>query len=165
MSFQFDASAFLDLPIDVPLVRRPPIPPQDYLATIKDVTVRQWQSKDKVDDSGRPKSGIAYDVKVTIEVPEEIRAQVGMNTPTLDLTPGIMLDMTADGRGIDSAPGKNGTLRRWRDALDMNKPGESFVARAMIGKMLMVKIGHREYPAGSGDFFEEVSNVSKLPGG
>lgn len=163
MSYSFDASAFLDLPVDVPLVRRPPIPAADYIGAVKDVAVRQWTSKDKIDDTtGRPKSGLAYDLKITVEVPEHIRASVGMTSPTLELTTGIMLDMTADGKGIDSAPGRNGALRRWREALDMNKPGELFRAREMVGKMLTVKVGHREYPPGSGDFFEEVSNVSRL---
>lgn len=159
----FDASAYLDLPVDVPLVKRPPITAGDYIATVKDVKARQWTSKDKIDEvTGRPKSGIAYDVVISIEVPEDVRNAVGLTSPTLDLTPGIMLDMKADGTGIDTGPGKNGALRRWREALDMNKPGEVFTPRKMIGKMLTVKISHREYPAGSGDFFEEVSGVSRI---
>lgn len=160
----FDASAFLDLPVDTPMVKRPPLPATDYIATVKQVDARQWTSKDKVDEAtGRLKSGIAYDVTLTLEVPEATRLALGLTNPTLELKDGIMLEMTPDGKGIDFAPGKNNQLRRYREALDMNKPGDVFRARDMAGKMLLVKIKHEEYPAGSGDFFERVASPARLP--
>ena len=162
MSQQFDPNAFLDLPVDAPLVKRPPLPVGDYTATVKEVTARPWQSKDKVDErTGQLKSGIAYDVILTVEVPESARALVGLEQTSIELKDSIMLELTATG-SIDQAPGKNGALRRYREALDMNKPGEVFAARKMQGKMLLVKLAHREYPVGSGDLFEEVKGVARL---
>ena len=154
----FDPQAFLDLPVEAPLVKRPPIPAGDYTATIKDVTARPWQSKDKTNPDGSPKSGIAYDVALTIEVPEAARALVGLDSPTLELKDSIMLELNSAGM-VDQSPGKNGALRRYREALDMNKPGETFRARSMVGRMLTVRIIHEEY---NGDLFERVRGVAKI---
>ena len=162
---QFDPAAFLDLPVDAPSVKRPPIAAGDYTATIKDVVARLWQSKDKVDEqTGQLKSGLAYDVILTVEVPEAERTRIGLATTSLELKDGIMVDMTADGKGIDNGPGRNGQLRRYREALDMNKVGEVFRARGMLGKLLTVRLAHREYPIGSGDLFEEVKGVARIGG-
>ncbi len=162
MNQNFDPTAFLDMPVDAPLVKRPPLPIGDYTSTIKDVQVRPWQSKDKVDErTGQLKAGIAYDVFHTVEVPEAARALIGLEQTSIELKDSIMLELNAQGN-IDQAPGKNGALRRYREALDMNKAGETFSARKMIGKMLLVKLAHREYPVGSGDLFEELKGVAKL---
>ena len=40
----------------------------------------------------------------------------------------------------------------------MNKAGEAFSFRMMTGRMIRVKLGHREY---QGDIFEEVAAVAK----
>jgi hypothetical protein len=50
----------------------------------------------------------------------------------LVLTDSIMLDLNSGGM-IDYSPGKNGGLRRYRDATDLNKPGVSFKAKDLIG--------------------------------
>lgn len=144
MSLQFDPNAYLDLPIEVPLEKRPPIPIGDYYATVKDLTARQWQSKDKYDDAGQLKSGLAYDVQLELQIPEATRTMIGLAAETITLKDGIMVDLTKDG-AIDTAKGKNGQLRRYREALDMNKPGESFRPRAMVGRMLMVRVIHEIY--------------------
>ena len=158
----FDPAAFLDMPVDEANVKRPPIAVGDYTATVKDVVAAAWQSKTKTDETtGQLKSGLKYDVTLTVEVPEAERARIGLEKTSIELRDGIMLELNAQG-GIDTAPGKNGALRRYRDALDMNKPGESFKARSMIGRMLLVKIAHREYPEGSGDLSEEIKGVARL---
>jgi hypothetical protein len=86
---------------------------------------------------------------------------VGLTSPTLELKDSIMLDLNSGGM-IDYSPGKNGGLRRYRDATDLNKPGVPFKARDLVGRMVKLKIGHREYPEGSGDLFEEIKGVSKV---
>lgn len=158
MNFNFDPAAFLDLPVDAPMVKRPPIPAGDYTSQIKDVTARQWQSKDKTNADGSLKSGMAYDIVHVLNIPEAAQALSGLSSPTLELKDSVMLELNAQG-AIDTGAGKNGQLRRYRDALDMNKPGETFRARSMIGKMLLVKVAHREY---QGDIFEEIKGVAKL---
>ncbi len=68
-----------------------------------------------------------------------------------------MLDLNESG-SIDWGKGRNGALRRWREALDMNKPGEAFSIRQMVGRPILVKIKHRSY---QGELYEEVDSVSK----
>jgi hypothetical protein len=159
---QFDPAAFLDVPVEEVLVKRPPIDVGDYVATIKDVTAAAWASKSKVDEkTGALKSGLKYDLTLTVEVPDSVRERIGLDKTTIELRDGIMLELNSGG-GIDTAPGKNGALRRWRDATDLNKPGVPFTARQFIGKMVMLKIAHREYPEGSGDLVEQISGIGRI---
>ena len=150
---QFDPQAFLDLPVDTVFEKRPPLPVGDYIATIKDITPRPWTGK-----NDPTKSGMAYDVQLTLEVPAEVQAAIGITLPTLQLKDSIMLDLTVEG-AFDGAPGRNRQLRNYREALDMNKPGETFRAREMIGKMLLVKVGHETY---QGNLMERVNGVAKV---
>jgi hypothetical protein len=157
----FDPATFLDMPITEEQAPRPPITPGDYTAVIKEVTSEPWQSKDKVDENGRLKSGMKYNVILTVEVPEAERERTGLSFPTLELRDGIMLELNAQG-GIDTGKGKNDKLRRYREALDMNKAGVTFRASQMAGKALTVRIGHTEWPVGSGNLREEVKGVARL---
>ncbi len=136
---QFDPASFLDATITEPTVKRPPLPVGDYTAVIGEVTARAWQGK--ADPS---KSGIAWDVPLTLEVPAEIQADLGMTQATITLKDSIMIDLTAGGT-IDNGIAKNGGLRRYREACDLNKPGDSFSARAMTGRVVKVKITHEIY--------------------
>lgn len=159
MQMQFDPNAFLDLPIEQAFERRIPLPAKDYVAQINEITVRQWTSKDKYNDDGTLKSGVAYDVTLDIQIPEDLREQLKYEKNSLVLKDSIMVDLNAQG-GLDTAPGKNGAMRRYREALDMNKPGETFRPRLMAGRMLLVRIKHEEY---QGNIQERVDSVAKLP--
>ena len=145
----FDPSTFLDATISEPSVRQPPLSPGDYHATITDVKPRQWSKKD--DPSV---TGIALDVTMKIEKDTNPGMPTGITQTTV--TQGIMLNLT-EGGAIDNAPGKNSTLRRYREALDMNKAGDVFSPRNMIGRNLKVKIKHRMY---EGEAYNEVDSVS-----
>ena len=68
-----------------------------------------------------------------------------------------MLDITPNG-ALDNAPGRNGGLRRYREACDLNKPGDSFSARQMTGKVVKVKITHELY---LDEPVERISGVTK----
>lgn len=155
---QFDPSAFLDLPVDQAFERRPPLPVKDYPAIIQDVTARQWQSKDKYNADGSPKTGIAYDVSLSLQIPLDVKDQLGLKTDTLTLKDSIMLDLNDQG-GLSTEPGANRQLRQYREALDMNKPGVAFRARDMIGRMVLVRIKHEEY---QGNIQERPAGVAKL---
>ncbi len=151
---EFDPSKFLDATTTEALVKRPPLPIGDYVGTITDISVREWNSK-KPD--AKVKSGIAFDLKVELDMTAYPHAQEVVGVPKITLTPGIMIDTTASG-AIDWSAGKNGALRRYREALGMNTPGETFSPRQMVGRLLRVKIKHREY---EGEFYDEVDSVSK----
>ena len=153
----FDPATFLDATTTEALVKRPPIPANSVLVgTITEITSRAWTSN-KPD--AKVKSGTAIDLKVEVDLTSypEIHKIVGADK--VILTPGIMIDAKEDGRSIDWGPGKNGALRRYREALDMNKPGEPFSIRQMQGRQLLVKIKHREY---QGEFYDEVDSVAKV---
>jgi len=156
MSFdvsQFDPSMFLDAELSEPTVRREPLPVGEYVATITEVTARAWQSKK---DSA--KSGIAWDIQLEVSVPEEIRTLLNIENPTLKMKDSVMIDLTDNGM-IDNGPGKNRRLRIYRDAVDMNKPGDSFSARRMAGCIIKVKVDHELY---EGNIMEKISGVAKL---
>lgn len=135
---QFDPQAFLDVSMEEALEKREVLPVGDYTAVIGEVSARAWTGK-----KDPTKSGIAWDIPLTIDVPAELQASLGLAS-TLTLKDSIMLDLT-DGGTIDTGKGKNGRLRMYREALDMNKPGEGFSARKMQGQVLTVKISHEIY--------------------
>jgi hypothetical protein len=151
MTSAFDPQILLSATTEEVLERRAPLPVGDYTATVGEVTARQWNSRDG------SKSGMALDVPLIIEVPAEVQADLGLN-PTLTFKDSIMLDLTETG-GIDYSKGKNGRLRLYRDALDMNKKGESFSPMLMTGRYLKVKIGHEDY---EGWPRERVGSVSQV---
>ena len=157
-SMTFDPAAFLDMPVDVPLERRPPLPARDYIAVIQEATPRQWTSKDKYDDQGNLKSGIAVDIVLCVQIPLDIKEAVGLKTDTLNMRDSLMIDRNAQG-GIDTAQGSNRDLRKYRIALDMNKPGETFRFSQMLGKMLLVRIKHEVW---NGDVQERIDTVAAL---
>jgi hypothetical protein len=151
---QFDTSTFLDFTTTEESVKRPPLPEGDYTAVIGDLTTREWVSpKDPT------KSGIAVDVQLRIDVPGDVQEALGLTESTLKVKDGIMLDLTPQ-KTLDMSAGKNGKLRKYRDATNNNKAGQPFNIRMLSGQVITVKIGHREYPEGSGDFFEQPTGVA-----
>src|SRR5574341_1180790 len=132
---QFDPQAFLDATIDAPLERRAPLSVQDYRAVLGELTSRAWTYKDG------SKSGIAWDVPAALEVPAELQAALSL-PPTITLKDSIMLDLTATG-AIDVSKGKNNRLRMYREAVDMNKPGDSFSARKDARRFSGCHLGSR----------------------
>lgn len=153
MSFDtsaFNPETFLDATLTEPSEKRPPLPVGDYTAIIGAITARAWQGK-----ADPTKSGIAWDIPLTIDVPAEIQVELKMDQSTLPLKDSLMLDLTANGT-IDNAPGKNRRLRAYREATDMNKPGDVFSARKMEGKIVKVKITHDLW---EGQPIEKISGV------
>ena len=151
MTSIIDPSAFLDATITEPSTKRLPLPAgRDFVAIVGEVKARTWQGK-----SDPTKSGVVMDVPLEVDLSAYSDVQIGATKVTL--TDGIMLDLTEAGM-IDNSPGKNGKLRRYREALNMNKPGDAFSFRAMQGRTIKVKISHRTY---EGDIFDQVDSVAK----
>lgn len=153
MTSAFDPASFLHATTTDSFERRPPLPVGDYTAVIGEISARSWQGK--ADPS---KSGIAYDVPLTLEIPAHIQSEMGIELSTLQLKDSIMLDLTPQGT-IDSAPGKNRGLRMYREATDLNKKGEPFSAPMLTGKVVLVKIAHEEY---EGNLMERVKGVARI---
>lgn len=152
----FDPGQFLDATTSEALVKRPPLPAgQSFIGTITEMAVREWKSKK---EDAKVKSGVAFDLKVEIDLQTYPEVQAQLNMPKVVLTPGIMIDLKEDGKTIDWGMGRNGALRRWREALGMNNPGETFSPRQMIGRQILAKIKHRVY---EGEFYDEIDSVAK----
>ena len=150
---QFDPAMFLDTTITEPSTKRNPLTAgADFVGIIGEVKSRTWTGR-----ADPTKGGVVVDVPIVVDLsayPDEAK-RVGADKVTL--TDGIMLDITEGGM-IDNSPGKNGKLRRYREALDMNKPGDAFSFRAMQGRTIKVKISHRTY---EGEIFDQVDSVAK----
>lgn len=154
----FDPQSFLDATISEPSVRRPPLPIENpatddrlYTGILGEPKPRTWQGKQ---DPSR--SGIAFDVPITIEVPGQLQQSLKLS-PTVVLQDSIMLDLTEQG-SIDNSPGKNRRLRVYRDATDLNKAGDVFSFRKLAGKVVKVKIEHEIY---QGEIMDRVNTVLK----
>jgi len=149
----FDPSAFLDSTTTEANSKRGPIPAgADVTAVIGEPKARTWTGK-----SDPTKGGIVVDVPLEIDLSAYPELQSVVGLPKVTLTDGIMLDTTPNG-GIDNAPGKNGKLRRYREALGLNEAGQPFSFRMMQGRMIKVKIKHRTY---EGEIYDEVDSVAK----
>lgn len=151
MTQQFDPAQFVDMETDVALERRPPLPPADYLGMIGEVTCVPWASKEK------GTTGLRYVVPIKLQVPPAVQQELGLNTDTIQLTDSIMLDQNENGT-LDMSPGKNSKLRKYREALGQNIPGEKWSARRMTGQPILVKVKHEIY---QGEVTDTIDGVAK----
>ena len=144
----FDPLAFVNLETTEVASRRPPIQVGDYTATVGKPLASQWVKEEK--------SGIRLTIPLRIEVPPDQKDTLRVDQ--IQLTDSVFIDATDNG-SMDWSPGKNGGLRRYREALDMNKAGESFSVARMEGRMLKVKVTHEIY---NGEIQERPAGVAKL---
>ena len=146
----FDPQSFLEATLDAPTERRPPLPVErDYTAVIGEVKSHVWSKEGK--------SGIRWEVPLLIEIPADLQGDVG-GLQNVTLSDSIFIDVTPQGT-IDNAPGRNSGLRRYREATNMNNPGDSFSARKMQGVAVKVKIKHELYME---QIQERIAGVAKL---
>lgn len=144
----FNPETFLDAAITEKLVKRPPVKVGVYTAIIGEPKIRTWQGK--ADPS---KSGLAIDVPLELQLPDDEAARVGQAKVTL--TGGGFLDALPNG-GLDMAPGKNRVLRSFYDATGLNQPGTT--PRMLQGRMVKVQVEHEIY---EGEPVERVKGVAK----
>lgn len=137
MSHVFDAEQFLNLTIDSPFIDRIPLPTGEYTAMIGTIKPRTWTNKDGT------KSGVALDIPLVVDVPAEAQQTCGFG-PTTQMTDSAMLDLVESG-GFDFGPGKNRVLKDYREATDLNRPGEKFGLTMLQGKVIRIKVTHDLY--------------------
>jgi hypothetical protein len=149
----FDPSLFLDASTTEASVKRPLIPAGlDITGTIGDIKASTWQGK-----KDPTQSGIKFDIPITFDLTAMPDLHKSIGADSVTLTDTIMLDVTENG-SIDYGPGKNGKLRRYREALGMNVPGEAFSPRAMTGRLIKAKIKHDLY---EGDVYDKIDSIAK----
>lgn len=153
MTSLFSPESFLDAQITEASVKRPPLTAgKDLIGIITAITARAWQGKE--DPS---KSGIAFDVKIEFDLSNDPVEFARVGVAKVIIQDSIMLNLT-DAGGIDLAPGKNGRLRQYREALNMNTAGEPFNPRNMVGRPIRAKIKHDPY---QGEIFDKIDSVAK----
>ena len=152
----FDPTAFLDQTTETASEKRPPVPALDYLATITDLEIKQWQSKDKYNEDGTLKSGIQFVMSLELQLPPEIQEMCKI--PKLTLVDRPMIDMLPDRTGIDYGVGKNNRLRQYREATGLNNPGQSFSPRMLVGRLIKVRVAHEDY---QGNLQERIGALAK----
>lgn len=147
----FSPDQFLDMQVteanDTVVI---PVPVGEYIAVVKEVKIRPWQSK--ADPS---KAGIALDLQWTVD-DANVKALLGRDE--VNVKQGVMLDISEAG-GFDMGRGKNIGLGRLRDALNLNKPGEPFSVQMLVGRAAKVRVEHR---AVDDQIFAEVKAVARM---
>lgn len=160
----FDPNVFLNATVTEVNDRRPPLPVENpaasdtyYTAVIGEVKMAGGVS-DK--DPSKPRNWLQALVPLAIEVPQQLQDAMKLGK-TLTLTDRAFIDMTEAGT-IDNAPGRNRRQRQYREATNMNKPGDSFSWAKLQGQVVKVKLAHRliEEPGGS-YAIEEVTGILK----
>lgn len=150
----FSPETFLDATTTEESVKRPPLPAgREFRSLIKGIKSRTWQGK-----KDPTQGGIVVDVTHEIDLsmyPDVQKLLGGIDKVTI--TDGIMLDLT-EGGSIDYSPGKNGKLRRYREACGLNVSGQAFSIRMFEGRIVLAKIKHVPY---EGDTLDNIDSVAK----
>ena len=136
MSHIFDAEQFLNITVDSPFTDRIPLPAGEYTAMIGTIKPRVWSNKTS--------SGVALDISLVVDVPAEAQQSCECG-PTMKLTDSVILDLVEGGMGFDFGPGKNRVLKDYREATDLNRPGEKFGLTMLQGRIIRIKITHDVY--------------------
>lgn len=140
MESAFDPTSFLDVTISEVMERRNPLPENVYTGIIGNVEARKGTS---TKDPANPKSWLAWDYPVTIDVPAELQGSLEL-PPNLKFTHTVFIELTTSGT-IAMGRGENNPLRLFREALDLNKPGDKFQPRMAEGRVVKVNIKHELY--------------------
>jgi hypothetical protein len=155
---QFNPEDFLNAQVTEVNERRVPLPtenPDDanglYTAVIGEVTTASGVIS-KGDKTGQP--WVSMVIPLKLEIPKQFQDSLGYS-PNFTVTDRAFLDLTPQG-GLDNGPGKNRQQKNYREATDLNKPGDVFAWRMLTGKVVKVKIAHEVY---EGAVQERVANV------
>jgi hypothetical protein len=149
---QFDPANFLDMQMtEASSTVSTPVPEGEYTGIVDgEPEIRQWTGK-----KDPTKSGLVLDITWLID-DATVKAELGREKVTCRQS--IMLDLNSNG-GIDTGKGRNVSLGRLRDAVNLNEPGKPFSFRMLAGQCAKVAIKHRV----DGDaVYAEVKGVARL---
>lgn len=131
-----------------------PVPEGEYTAVSSPVTADSFRSFDIRRGDRAGTKGYALDLEWTIN-DEAVKAQIGREPKVRQ---SIMLDMTADGTGLDFGKGRNIGLGRLREALGQNKDGQPWSFAMLGSQVARVKVKHRMV---EDKVYAEVNEVAK----
>lgn len=149
----FDPASFIDATITgANSTVSTPVPAGEYIATAGDVEIRQWVGK-----KDPTKSGLVLDVPWIIEGNDVVTQATGR--PKNIVRQSVMLDVTADGQGLDMGKGMNVSLGKLREAVGLNNPAAPFSFRMVTGRQAKITVGNR--PEGD-KVYADVNGVAKV---
>ena len=134
----FDPDTFLNATVTAPSEKADPLPEGEYLGVCGKPEVRVTQGR-----KDPSKTYMFVDIPLSLEIPAELQVERNL-PPTRRITHSFGLDVTDQG-AMDNSKGKNNGMRLLREALDMNKPGDSFSLAAVEGRALRVSVKHELY--------------------
>ena len=144
----FDPNLFLDAQVSEVNETLPPLPVENpaspdgaYTAIIGEVKTESG-TVGKGENAGKP--WLSMIVPLRIQVPPQVQQGLGY-PPEYTLIDRVFIDLTADGRGIDNAKGKNRRQKDYREALDLNKTGDIWSWRKATGQPVKVKVTQELY--------------------
>lgn len=147
MSSPFDPALFLDAQVSEVNETLPPLPVENpaspdgcYTAIIGEVKT-ETGTIGKGDRAGQPWLSVIIPLK--LEIPQQL--QEGLGYPAVyQLTDRAFLDLTPQNT-IDNAKGKNRRQKEYREALNLNKPGDVWSWRKAVGQAVKVKVEQEMY--------------------
>lgn len=153
----FDPNLFLDAQSGEVNEKRPNFPAENpdsedglYVAVIGEVKADSGIIG-KGDNAGKP--WISMVVPLKLEFGPKVQA-LGLPAQ-FQLIDRVFLDLNEQ-NAIDNSKGKNRGQRLYRDALDLNKPGDVWAWRMAQGRHVKVKVAHELY---EGNIVEKVSTI------
>lgn len=134
----FDPNQFLDAQQSEVNELLPPLPTDRFYDCVIGEVKQESGLIGKGERTGEPWISVIIPLKV--QIPQDLQDSLGypaeynmMDRAFLDLTPQ---------RTIDNSKGRNKTQKAYRDALDMNKPGDVWAWRKAVGQVVKLKIKH-----------------------
>lgn len=157
----FDPQQFLQAQVSEVNEKRAPLPTENpaspdglYTAVIGDIKMESG-TIEKGDRAGRP--WLAAVIPLKIEVPQQLQDGLKL-PPVLQLTDRAFIDLT-DQNTIDNAPGRNRRQKEYREALDLNKPGDIWSWSKANGQVVKLKHAQKMY---NGEILDDVQNARLL---
>lgn len=151
---QFNPDEFFDSTTTEALTRRPPIPAGDYIATIGDKFTIKSGTSDKTQ-----RDWTAMNIPLEIDLDGYPEAKAKANVDKVTLFHFVSLDLVPGTKNVDYGPGKNRGMRQYREATNLNIPGNPFSPRMLVGRQVKVKVVHEDY---QGEIQERVNAISGL---
>lgn len=156
MLSNFDPEAFLNATQTEVNEKRELVPPENparpqdglYVGIIKELRPPKTGVIEKGDRAGEP--WMMVNVPIEIEIPQEVQDSKGLPAK-MTFTDGGFIDLLPGGKGIDNSKGRNAFQKRYRDALDKNKPGDTWSWKVDApGRPVLVRIKHEMNQNGDG---------------
>lgn len=140
----FNPLAILEGTTDREFSKSPALPVGDYIGIIAEFD-REKSFKSGTQKNDPTKTWSAINIRIDIDLTQYPDARAHVNQDRVSLFDMVMIDLTPDGRGLDYSTGKNARLRKYREALGQNVPGQPWAPTHMQGRPIKVKVKHDIY--------------------